>query len=154
VGVGARSGSPVTAFVVRPVSVVATRSLRQAVLRPHQTLEQVAAEESEDAFAVGAFDGDELVGVGFVAPDGEPGAWRIRSMATAPAARGMGAGTAVLDALVAHATAQGALRIWCNARSPARSLYERAGLRAVSEEFYLPDIGRHLLMERRVSRAT
>src|ERR1039457_526407 len=127
---------------------------RRAVVLPQQTLEQGAAEESEDAFAGGAFDGDELVAVGFVAPDGEPGAWRIRSMATAPAARGMGAGTAVLDALVAHATAQGALRIWCNARSPARSLYERAGLRAVSEEFYLPDIGRHLLMERRLSRAT
>jgi len=39
--------------------------------------------------------------------------------------RGQGAGAAVLDALLAHALAAGAQRIWCNARTPARSLYER-----------------------------
>jgi GNAT superfamily N-acetyltransferase len=86
-----------------------------------------------------------------IAPDGEPGGWRIRGMATAPGARGKGAGAAVLDALLAYALAQGAQRIWCNARTPARSLYERAGLRVVSDEFELPDIGPHLLMEIRLA---
>jgi ribosomal protein S18 acetylase RimI-like enzyme len=111
----------------------------------------VAQHESEDAFAVGAFEDGELIAVGFVMPDGEPGAWRIRGMATVPAARGRGAGTAVLDALIAHARAQGASRIWCNARLPARSLYERAGMRVVSERFELPEIGPHHVMERRLS---
>jgi ribosomal protein S18 acetylase RimI-like enzyme len=72
-------------------------------------------------------------------------------MATVPAARGRGAGTAVLDALIAHASARGASRIWCNARLPARSLYERAGLGVVSERFELPEIGPHYVMERRLS---
>jgi ribosomal protein S18 acetylase RimI-like enzyme len=133
--------------VVRPVSLEQTRSLRQAVLRPHEALEQMASSEPADAFAVAALDAEQLVAVGLVAPDGQPGGWRIRGMATAPAARGRGAGTAVLDALLEHALAQGARRIWCNARTPARSLYERAGLRVISEEFELPMIGPHVVME-------
>jgi len=136
---------------VRPVSPEQTRALRQTVLRPHETVDEVASRESADAFVVGAFDGDELVAAGLIAPDGEPGGWRIRGMATAPPARGQGVGTGVLEALLAHALAAGAQRIWCNARTPARSLYERAGLRVVSEEFELPRIGPHVVMELRTA---
>jgi GNAT superfamily N-acetyltransferase len=134
--------------VVREISLAETRPLRQAVLRRHEAVERLAADEPSDAFAVGVFDEGALIAVGLVGPDGEPGAWRVRGMATAPQARGKGAGTAVLDALVGRAIAAGALRVWCNARTPARSLYERAGFRAVSEEFELPDIGPHFVMER------
>jgi len=143
----------VTNVLVREVSLAETHALRQAVLRPHQTVEDVAAEDPTDAFAVGAFTGGALIAVGVVAPDGEPGAWRVRGMATAPHARGNGAGTAVLDALVQHALAHGASRVWCNARTPALSLYERAGFSAVSEEFELPQIGPHYVMERRTGMA-
>lgn len=117
------------------------------MLRPHQTVEELAAHEPRGALAIGAFDGGELVAVGLVGPDGGPGSWRVRGMATAPHARGRGAGTVVLAALIGHAFAQGATRIWCNARTPARSLYERAGFEVASDEFELPEIGPHLVME-------
>jgi len=136
-------------LVVRAVPLAQTRSLRRAVLRPTQTLAEVAAREPDDAHAVGAFADGDLVAVGFVIRDGEPGAWRIRGMATAPTARGLGAGAAVLDALVRYATAQGAARIWCNARTPARTFYERGGLRVASDEFEEPESGPHFLMELR-----
>jgi len=142
----------VPGFAVRTIPLAETRVLRQAVLRPHQTVEDVAAHEVPGAVAVGAFDGDELVAVGLVGPDGGPGAWRVRGMATAPAARRRGAGAAVLDGLVRHALEAGATRVWCNARTPARSLYERAGFAVVSDEFELPDIGPHLVMELRAFR--
>jgi uncharacterized protein (TIGR02453 family) len=132
---------------VRPVPLVQTRALRQAVLRPHQTVEELASHEPAGAVAFGTFDGDELVAVGLIGPEGDPGAWRIRGMATAPQARGRGAGTAVLDALVRHASAHGATGVWCNARVRAVPLYERAGLRVVSEVFEPPDIGPHVRME-------
>jgi GNAT superfamily N-acetyltransferase len=109
------------------------RPLRQAILRPHQTLAETAESEPPDAFAVGAFDGEELIAVGLIGPDGEPGAWRIRGMATVPQARRRGVGTAVLGALIEHARSHGARRIWADARIPARSLYERAGLLSVSD---------------------
>jgi ribosomal protein S18 acetylase RimI-like enzyme len=136
------------ASTVREISLAETRPLRHAVLRPHETVESLASHEPADAFAVGVFDGRELIAVGFVAPGGEPDAWRVRGMATVPSARGRGAGKAVLDGLLAHAVAAGASRVWCNARTPARSLYERAGFHAVSEEFEIPGIGPHFLMER------
>ena len=135
-------------LVVREIPIAQTRALRQAVLRPHQTPDELAAHETTDAFAVGVFAGDAPVAVGFVAPEGGPGAWRIRGMATAPEARGRGAGAAVLDALVGHALEQGATRIWCNARTSARSFYERGGFHVASDEFELPEIGPHYVMER------
>jgi GNAT superfamily N-acetyltransferase len=134
--------------IAREITLAETRPLRHAVLRPHEAIEALSAEEPTGAFAAGVDAGGELVSVGFVAPDGRSGGWRIRGMATAPAARGKGAGSAVLEALLAHAAASGAKRVWCNARTPARSLYERAGFRAVSDEFELPDIGPHFVMER------
>jgi GNAT superfamily N-acetyltransferase len=135
---------------VRPVDPAQTRELRQRVLRPHESLEELASHEPPGVHAVGAFDGDELVAVGFVCPDGEPGEWRVRGMATKPELRGRGAGSAILAALVEHARAQGATRVWCNARTPALSLYGRAGFEPESEEFEIPGIGPHFVMARRV----
>ncbi|HUE26370.1 MAG TPA: GNAT family N-acetyltransferase [Solirubrobacteraceae bacterium] len=136
-------------MVVRPVRVEQTRALRQAVLRPFMTIGEMDESEPPDAFAVGAFDDDdELVAVGLIGPEGDPGAWRIRGMAAAPAVRGRGAGTAVLDALLEHARSQGAASVWANVRIPARRLYERAGFRPISDEFEEPMIGPHMVMSR------
>ena len=136
------------AFTVRPIPIAETRALRRSVLRPHQRAEELASHESAEAFAVGAFDGDRLVAVGFVVPEGGPGSWRVRGMATEPEARGRGAGTQVLAALVAHAEAEGPTRVWANVRTGAVSLYERAGFAVISDVFEPPDIGPHVVMER------
>jgi len=112
-------------------------------------MEEMLATEPEGAHAIAAFDGHELIAAGLVAPDPARrlGAWRVRGMATKAAARGRGAGTAVLAALVDHARAAGGRSVWCNVRTPARSLYERAGFRTISDEFELPSIGPHFVME-------
>ena len=116
------------------------------------TIDELASHEPNGAVAFGAFEADELIAVGLVGPEGEPGDWRIRGMATKPEARGRGAGTRVLQALVRHAVDHGATRLWCNARTPALSLYERAGFTAASEEFETPRIGPHYRMELRTDR--
>lgn len=135
-------------FHVRPVPIELTRELRRSVLRPFATLDEVAAAEHPDAYVVGAFDEEgRLVGAGMIIPGAEPEGWRVRGMATAPEARRRGAGSAVLEALVERARAAGAARVWCNARTPAVSLYRRAGFVTVSEEFELPRIGPHYRME-------
>jgi len=144
----------VSGFAAVPVAIERTRVLRHEVLRPHDTLEQVVAAEPPGAFAVGVFEHGKLIATGFVMRDEAPGDWRIRGMATVAAARGRGAGTAVLEALIEHARERGARRVWCNARTPALSLYQRAGLAVVSEEFELPRIGPHFVMERVFSPAT
>ncbi|HEY1523351.1 MAG TPA: GNAT family N-acetyltransferase [Solirubrobacteraceae bacterium] len=135
-------------MVVRPVPVADTRALRRQVLRPHQTVAELASHEPPDAFAVGAFDSDRLVAVGLVGPEGEPGEWRVRGMATLPEMRGRGAGGTILQALLAHAREHGATAVWANVRTPARTLYGRAGLEVVSDQFELPEIGPHVVMRR------
>ena len=63
-------------------------------------------------------------------------------------ARGRGLGGQVLEALLAHAAAHGATRVWCNARLPAVPFYERAGFAVVSAEFTPEHLGPHVRMER------
>jgi GNAT superfamily N-acetyltransferase len=133
---------------VREIPLAETRTLRQEVLRPRASLAELASHEPAGSVAFGAFQGDELVAVGLVGRDGDaPDDWRVRGMATRPDVRGRGAGAAVLQALVQHAVAHGARRVWCNARTRARRLYERAGFAVASDEFELPDIGPHYRME-------
>ena len=134
-------------LTVRPVPLEQTRALRRAVLRPYMAVEELAGHEPPGSVAVGAFEADELVAVGLVGREGDPGAWRVRGMATAPHARGRGAGTAVLDALVRHAAGHGATSVWCNARTRAIGLYARAGFKVVSDVFEPRDIGPHVRME-------
>lgn len=135
---------------LRSIPLAQTRPLRRDVLRPYMTVDELAEHEPGDAVAFGAFSAGELVAVGLVGPEGEEhGDWRVRGMATAPHARGRGAGTKILQALVQHAMDNGATRVWCNARTRARSLYERAGFVATSDEFETPRIGPHYRMELR-----
>jgi GNAT superfamily N-acetyltransferase len=129
--------------------------LRQAVLRPHQTLEEVRWEtdghESAEHFC--ADDGDSAVvcvaSVCRSAPpwqQGAPNSWRLRGMATAPLWRGKGAGSAVLKAVVAHVAAAGGGLLWCNARLGAVKFYERAGMVTRGEQWEEPFIGPHIAM--------
>lgn len=144
---------------VQPIDSRAAWPLRHAVLRPHQDVAEMAL-PGDDAPGAGHFgavdpggrDGDgALVGVATVAPGPHPhdprdGDWRIRGMATAEAARGRGAGAALLRACLAHARAHGARRVWCNARTGVLGFYARAGFTGEGERFELPGIGEHLLM--------
>jgi GNAT superfamily N-acetyltransferase len=131
------------------VPVADTRSLRHSVLRPHEPSEAIASHEPPGAVAFAAFDDDRAdpIAVGLIGPEGEAGWWRVRGMATEPEARGRGAGAALLTALIQYAREQGAIRVWCNARLGALTLYRRAGFEVVSERFEIPEIGPHYRME-------
>ena len=142
-----------TEIDLRQIPLADTRALRQEVLRPHQAIEELAGHEPAGAVAFGAFADEELVAVGLVGADGEPGDWRVRGMATRPDARGHGTGTAILQALVQHAIAHGATCVWCNARVRALTLYERAGFVVASDLFELFGIGPHYCMELSIPRA-
>jgi GNAT superfamily N-acetyltransferase len=142
-----------TDIPVHPVPAAAVRPLRQAVLRPTQDPEDLVypGDELPGALHVAAHVDGGIVGVATIAPEPHPhapaaGDWRVRGMATAPAARGRGLGAALLGACLDHARAHGGRRVWCNARRPAVAFYERAGLRVEGEEFELPEIGPHVLM--------
>jgi predicted GNAT family N-acyltransferase len=85
--------------------------------------------------------GGEVVAVGSVmpiAPPWAPGrtdAWRVRGMATTEGQRNRGLGAEVLGALLDHVRRADGHLVWCEARTGAVPLYERAGFRAVGERF-------------------
>jgi GNAT superfamily N-acetyltransferase len=122
------------------------RPLRAAVLRPGQPPEAVVWPGDDDPRA-GHYvvrRGGRVLAIGSAVPEA-PG-WRVRGMATDPAARGRGLGGEILQALVAHARAHGAELIWANARLPAVGLYERAGFRPEGGVFDVEGIGPHQRM--------
>ena len=91
-----------------------------------------------------------VLGVGSVIPQ-DDGSWRVRGMATEPAARGQGVGAEVLAALIDHARGRGATLLWCNARPRATPLYARAGFVAVGDPWDDPHLGPHQRMELRLA---
>ena len=145
-------------YTVERVPVERTRPLRKAVLRPYLPDDDPFALADDKlpstvAFGAVATDG-ELIGVVRVAPDPPPfdpanqRSWRLRGMATSPAARNRGVGSALLRAAVDHIAGAGGGTLWCNARVSARGLYERGGMRQWGEVWDEPNIGPHIVMFR------
>ena len=142
---------------VERVTADVTFPLRQRVLRPHETVDELALPGDADAdtghFAAFADDG-EVVGTASVRrepPPWEPDdarAWRLRGMATAEGARGRGIGGRVLDAVIDHVAMRGGGLLWCNARTPAVGFYRRAGFETRGDEWVDPVIGPHIVMLR------
>jgi GNAT superfamily N-acetyltransferase len=144
------------AIDVQSVASALTVPLRQRVLRPHQTFEELAAEDvpNVEAAYFAAFDGGEVVGVASVdreAPPWSPPdatAWRLRQMATDESRRNQGIGTAVLDAVIRHVGERGGGVLWCTARIPAVPFYRRASFEASGEPWVDPVLGPHIAMQR------
>ena len=141
---------------VRYIQAAETRPLRHAVLRPSQPAESTVYPGDDDPSTVhlGAFLDDRVVGIASLyaerrpdGPRGTPG-WRLRGMASAPRARGIGVGWALLRACIDHVASHGGGELWCNARVPAAEFYARAGFETVSEPFDIPEIGAHVVMRR------
>ena len=134
-----------------------TIPLIHRVLRPHQPRAEVAVlGDTPGAVGLSAYLGDEIVGTAIISPEAFPGdpdgagSWRLRGMATAPEHRAEGVGRRVLDTAIDVAVSAGGTLLWCNARTTARSFYERAGFTAVGEPWDEPGLGPHVRMSRRI----
>ncbi|CAN5344161.1 GNAT family N-acetyltransferase [soil metagenome] len=149
----------VTEYRIGPVAPADTYPLRQRVLRPRLAVADVAFPDDEhaDTAHLAARDQDgTVVGIARVSPEpcpwasGRTDGWQLRSMATAPERRGQGIGALLLERAVRHVADSGGGLMWCNARSGARSLYERAGFVPVGAFWDDPELGPHLGMTREV----
>ena len=134
---------------LRVVTAADTVELRRAVLRSGRP---VALPGDDDATVhhLGLYDGDRLLATGNVRREPAPWApgvpaWRLRGMATVADRRGEGLGAQVLQGLLAYCAREGG-EVWCNARTPAQSFYERAGFEVVGEPWDDPELGPHVRM--------
>lgn len=150
--------STVAPYVVERVPVADTYLLRALVLRnggPPESARVPGDDHPEVATYAARSATGEVVGCVALFPEPSPEfpddprrGWRIRGMATAEGWRGRGVGSAVLAAALDHVRRSGGGLAWCNARTPARTLYERAGFQAIGEEWEDPEIGPHVRMWR------
>ena len=140
--------------VIRRVTADDVRPLRHSVLRPGQAFEETVYPGDDAGLHLGAFEGDRLVGIASLYQEdrvgGRAGGWRLRGMATDAGVRGAGYGAALLAGCVDHVAGAGGTELWCNARMVAVGFYRRAGFEVVGEEFDVPGIGAHVVMNRPV----
>ncbi len=130
-----------------------TWPLRQAVLRPHETEDEMdwAGDALATTFHVGALAGGLVVAIGSAYKEARPGrhdahAYRLRGMATSPEARGTGVGGALLRHVLDACRERGATELWCNARETASGFYVRFAFETLEGPFELPGTGPHFLM--------
>lgn len=142
-------------MTIEPIRVEQARTIRREVLKPGLPDRESVypGDDSPDTIHLGAFESGRLVGIATLLRDPCPvdggGAdWRLRGMATLAAARRRGIGGHLLESGAERAQRAGALRIWCNGRTPARQFYERHEFRAVGNEFEIPFTGPHYLFVR------
>jgi GNAT superfamily N-acetyltransferase len=132
---------------IKRIPPAASYPLRQAVLRPHQRIDEMgwAGDEEPGAATFGAVErtNGTIVGVATVFPEAAPfdpaeagvpsgagkeaAAWRSRGMATSKQVQGQSIGSLVLKAVFDHVATEGGDLLWCNARVSAVGFYERAG---------------------------
>ncbi len=156
--------SPHVEFRVQQVAASATWGLRQAVLRPHETVGHMALADDDEpttgTFAAIDQDG-KIVGTVRVAPGAPPfpagtyapaesATWRLRGMAAREDVRNGGIGTELLARAIQHVVELGGGLLWCNARVPAVNLYRRGGFVEHGEVWDEPEIGPHVVMWRLV----
>lgn len=142
---------------IRSISAEQTYPLRLTVLRPNQTLADCVFPGDQELSTIhfGAYADDILVGVATLLHDqhaelGFSDPWRIRGMATDPSVRGFGHGKDLVRRCFDYTREQAGDGVWCNARASAEGFYRRLGFDVVGEEFDIPGIGPHYVMQVKV----
>ena len=141
---------------VHRVSAAETRRLRRQILRPHQSIDELAAEEDAAATWFAAIREGEVVGTVSVSPeassDGSEAVrpFRLRAMATSVDLRGRGLGAVMLAAAVDHVRSESGDEVWCSARVPAAGFYRRHGFVETSATYDVEHIGPHVRMALRL----
>jgi GNAT superfamily N-acetyltransferase len=142
---------------VRAISAVSARPLRQAVLRPTQSIaEQVYSfDELPLTFHAGAFAGERLIGIATVTPEEQPDlgpgpGWRLRGMAVVPELQGNGIGRMLLERCHAVIVERGGRLVWCHGRTSAAAFYRALGYEPFGAEFLSPVTGPHYIFQRQL----
>ena len=143
---------------IRLVDPEQTRPLRQKVLRPHQTLEELVhpGEKHPATGAFGAFAGDEMVGTLLVFPETRAGStsgaqWRLVAMAVDPDYQRRGIGAALISACLDYIMARGGDEVWCHGRTKVIDFYEAMGFMPDGPEWVDEYTGPHYVMWRRAA---
>jgi phosphoribosylformimino-5-aminoimidazole carboxamide ribotide isomerase len=110
-----------------------TWRLRQRVLYPDSKLYEMEMEEDNHGYHFGAFKDNDLVAVVSLFKNGTD--FQFRKFAVDASVQNMGIGKTLLNYIINFAIAEGAERIWCNARVTAIGFYLRYGFVQTGKHF-------------------
>lgn len=141
---------------IQRISAAQTRPLRHQILRPHIPIDELIYEGDDHplSFHVGAFVGEQHIGIATVAPETCPqqahrsNAWRLRGMAVLPEYQGQGYGKALIQACIEHIIANQGQMLWCQGRQTASNFYQGLGFQRYGDLFELPHTGPHYIFIR------
>lgn len=111
-----------------------TWNLRREVLYPDKDIMEMHMPEDEAGIHFGAFKNNDLIGV--VSLFRKENDFQFRKFAIHPAEQNKGYGSILLKYFTQFALAEGAERLWCNARISAIDFYLRAGFLQTGQLFF------------------
>lgn len=97
--------------------------MRQKVMYPHLSLEEIKLEEDKKGMHWGIREDGRFVSVVSLFQNGNE--WQFRKFATLNEVQGRGYGTALLGWLIGFVKQYGATKLWCNARVNALGFYKK-----------------------------
>lgn len=97
--------------------------MRQKVMYPHLSLEEIKLEEDNKGMHWGIREDDRFVSVVSLFQNGHE--WQFRKFATLKELQGRGYGTLLLKWLIGFVQQKGATKLWCNARVNALGFYKK-----------------------------
>jgi len=143
---------------VRIIQPEMTYSLRHAILRPNQSIEDVKfdTDHEKGTFHVGVFFQGTLITVASFIIERNPDfstedQYRLRQMATHEEFRKLGAGRAAVDFAEHMIKERGFDFLWCKGRTTVQKYYEKLGFEPYGDVFDYPPIGPHIVMYKKLS---
>jgi GNAT superfamily N-acetyltransferase len=110
-----------------------TWKLRQQVLYPAETVSQMKMDEDDNGYHFALFYNNYIVAVVSLFPNSSD--FQFRKFAVEENMQGKGVGKELLSYIQDFAIAEGAKRIWCNARLSAIGFYSKMGYIQTGEQF-------------------
>ncbi len=110
-----------------------TWRLRRDVLYPNKSFYDMGMEEDSNGYHFGAFTDNQLVGVVSLFANGTD--CQFRKLAISNSFQNNGYGRLLLKHMVCFAKSNGAIRIWCNARTTAIGFYLKTGFTKTGRTF-------------------
>ncbi len=110
-----------------------TWRLRQQVLYPQESIIDMMMDEDGEGIHFGAFYNNALIGVVSLFQRGDD--FQFRKFAIDASLQNMGMGRELLSYIIDFSKAEGARRLWCNARDTATGFYAKAGFKSTGCQF-------------------
>lgn len=144
-------------FQVKYISTSQTKQLRHLVLRqgkPKRSCDW-EGDELESTKHIGAFLDSECVGIlslfySTTTKLANPNQYQLRGMAVDPKHQGQNIGRELVRFSENELKDMDIDYLWCNARRAAVSFYEKLNFKRMSEEFFIPDVGPHFVMSKKL----